>query len=84
MKVWYVYQLQYLIALFFVKISILAFYRRLSPARRYQTAIKVVAAAVTIYTIAMVLVNVSGVWTKKIYPHVVSPWRTSAKVDPTF
>jgi len=57
LKVWYVYQLEYLITLFFVKISILAFYRRLSPERRYQTAIKVVAAAVTIYTIAMVLVN---------------------------
>ncbi|KAG0635769.1 hypothetical protein HOY80DRAFT_910196 [Tuber brumale] len=57
LKVWYVYQLEYLITLFFVKISILAFYRRLSPAQGYQTAIKVVAVAVTIYTIAMVLVN---------------------------
>ncbi|CUS06728.1 unnamed protein product [Tuber aestivum] len=57
LKVWYAYQIVYLIALFFVKISILAFYRRLSPAQGYQTAIKVVAAAVTVYTIAMVFVN---------------------------
>ncbi|PWW79825.1 hypothetical protein C7212DRAFT_157847, partial [Tuber magnatum] len=57
LKVWYVYQIVYLITLFFVKISILAFYRRLSPALGYQTAIKVVAGAVTVYTIAMVFVN---------------------------
>ncbi|RPB06159.1 hypothetical protein L873DRAFT_1839613 [Choiromyces venosus 120613-1] len=57
LKAWYVYQLEYLITLFFVKISILAFYRRLSPAQGFQTAIKVVAISVTIYTTAMVFVN---------------------------
>lgn len=49
----------YLITLFFVKMSILAFYRRLSPAQGYHLAIKLTAGAVTVFTIAMVFVNVS-------------------------
>lgn len=56
---WYIYQMLYLITLFFVKMSILAFYRRLSPAQGYHLAIKITAGAVTVFTIAMVFVNVS-------------------------
>ncbi|KAH8150901.1 uncharacterized protein LAJ45_05083 [Morchella importuna] len=57
LKVWYIYQMLYLITLFFVKMSILAFYRRLSPAQGYHLAIKITAGAVTVFTIAMVFVN---------------------------
>lgn len=59
LKVWYIYQMLYLITLFFVKMSILAFYRRLSPAQGYHLAIKITAGLVTVFTISMVFVNVS-------------------------
>lgn len=59
LKAWYIYQLIYLVTLWFIKVSILYFYKRLSPKRSYQIAIKVVAVVVTLYTIAMLLVNVS-------------------------
>jgi hypothetical protein len=58
LKLWYAYQLQYLVTLFFIKISILAFYRRLSPVKGYQLAVRAVAGVVTAYTIVMVFVNV--------------------------
>lgn len=59
LKVWYVYNMMYLAALFYVKVSILAFYRRLSPAWGYQLALKLCCAAVAFYTVGMILVNVS-------------------------
>lgn len=60
LKVWYIYNMMYLATLFYVKISILAFYRRLSPARGYQIALKLCCAAVALYTVGMILVNVSA------------------------
>lgn len=63
LKVWYIYQMQYLLTLFFVKISILVFYSRISPSQlqgfRVNTPVKITGVIVTIYTIAMILVNVS-------------------------
>ena len=52
------YQMEYLIAIFFVKMSILAFYRRLSPAPGFQLAIKIIAGAIIVYTVVAVFVNV--------------------------
>lgn len=52
--------MMYLATLFYVKISILAFYRRLSPARGYQIALKLCGTAVALYTVGMILVNVSA------------------------
>ena len=60
MKVWYAFQIEYPFAVFLVKMSILAFYRRLSPAQRFQLAIKIVAGFVTAFTVAMVFVNVKA------------------------
>lgn len=60
LKVWYIYNMMYLATLFYVKISILAFYRRLSPARGYQIALKLCCTAVALYTVGMILVNVSA------------------------
>ena len=58
LKAWYAFRIEYLVALFFVKISILAFYRRLSPARWFQLAIKIMAGFVTAFTLSLVLVTV--------------------------
>ncbi|RPB15314.1 hypothetical protein P167DRAFT_533503, partial [Morchella conica CCBAS932] len=58
LKLWYVYQIQYLLVLFFLKASILSFYRRLSPARGYQMAIYIVSGVIVAYTFAMFFVNV--------------------------
>ncbi|KAI5795795.1 hypothetical protein EDC01DRAFT_614515 [Geopyxis carbonaria] len=58
LKLWYAYQLQYLIILFFTKASILAFYWRLSRQRSYRLAIVAVAATVAVYTAALLLVNI--------------------------
>ena len=58
LKAWFAYRIEYFTALFFVKISILAFYRRLTPAPEFQLAIKVVAAVVATFTMSMVLVIV--------------------------
>lgn len=58
LRVWYVYQILYLLTLFFVKISILAFYCRISPSRVHMP-IKITGVIVTIYTVAMIFVNVS-------------------------
>ncbi|KAF8435858.1 hypothetical protein BGX38DRAFT_1274844 [Terfezia claveryi] len=57
LKVWYIYQLMYPISLFFVKLSVLAFYHRLSPNKTYQRAIWITGGIVTLYTIVMVLLN---------------------------
>lgn len=59
LKVWFLYNITYIATLFYVKSSILAFYRRLSPAQGYQMALKVTGALVTFYTVGMILVNVS-------------------------
>lgn len=59
LKAWYAYQMVYLAALLFVKISILAFYCRLCPSRVYNMTIKVTGVVVTMYTVAMICVNVS-------------------------
>ncbi|KAI5842478.1 hypothetical protein DFP73DRAFT_553761 [Morchella snyderi] len=58
LKLWYVYQIQYLLVLFFLKASILSFYRRLSPARGYQIVIYIVSGVIVTYTFAMFFVNV--------------------------
>ena len=58
LKVWYAFEIEYVVAVFFVKISILAFYRRLSPAPRFQLAIKIVIGVITAFTVTMVFVNV--------------------------
>lgn len=60
LKVWYVYQMLYLATLFFVKISILVFYCRISPSHVHMS-IKITGVIVTVYTVAMIFVNVS--WT---------------------
>ena len=58
MKVWYVFQIEYPVAVFLAKMSILAFYQRLSPVSRLQLATKIVAGVVTVYTVTLVLLNV--------------------------
>lgn len=58
LKVWYVYQMLYLLTLFFVKISILVFYCRISPLR-VRMPVKITGVIVTVYTVAMIFVNVS-------------------------
>ncbi|PWW80192.1 hypothetical protein C7212DRAFT_349645 [Tuber magnatum] len=58
LKLWYVYQLQYLITLFLIKASILSFYRRISPERSYQLAIAIVSGIVVVFTAAMLFVNI--------------------------
>ncbi|CAZ85477.1 unnamed protein product [Tuber melanosporum] len=58
LKLWYVYQLQYLVTLFFIKASILSFYRRLSRERTYQISIWIVSGIVVVFTLAMLFVNV--------------------------
>lgn len=59
LKVWYIYNILYLLTLFYVKFSILAFYRRLSPSRGYQLALKITGGLVAVYTVTMLLVTVS-------------------------
>lgn len=59
LKVWYSYNILYLFTLFYVKISIIAFYRRLSPSQGYQIALKITAVFVAVYTVAMALTIVS-------------------------
>lgn len=59
LKVWYVYQMLYLLTLFFVKISILAFYCRISPSRVHMP-VKITGVIVTVYTVAMIFVNVGS------------------------
>lgn len=63
LKVWYIYQMQYLLTLFFIKLSILVFYSRISPSQskgfRVNTPVKITGVIVTIYTVVMILVNVS-------------------------
>ena len=69
LKTWTVYNIEYLVTLFFVKISILAFYRRLSPAQGFQRAIKIVAGVVTVFSLIMVFVYVKFlVKCEKLYP----------------
>jgi hypothetical protein len=75
LKAWYIYQILYLITLFFIKMSILTFYRRLSPAYGYHLAIKIIAVIVSVYTVAMIFVNAfecpknpSLAWSPK-FPH---------------
>ena len=72
LKTWYAFQIQYLLTLFFVKISILAFYRRLSPAKGFQIAIKIVAGFVTVFTVTMVSASVKV------------PRKTLGLVDPLY
>lgn len=60
LKLWYAYQMQYLLALGFIKFSLLAFYHRLTNERKYRMAIYTTAIVVGVYTLVMVLVNVSG------------------------
>lgn len=75
MKVWYIYQLMYLIALLWVKLSVLTFYRRLSQNWRYQVAILLTGGFVTTYTIIMVFINAfectkpSDAWNPLAWPH---------------
>ena len=57
LKAWYIYQLMYLIALLWVKLSVLAFYRRLSPNGKYQVAILLTGGFIMAYTIIMVFIN---------------------------
>ncbi|KAI5803489.1 hypothetical protein DFH27DRAFT_50513 [Peziza echinospora] len=57
LKVWYAYQLMYLVCLFWVKISVLAFYLRLSPNKKYHMSIYIVGGVVFVYTVIMVFVN---------------------------
>ena len=74
LKVWFIYQLMYPISLFFVKLSVLAFYRRLSPNKTYQRAIWITGGIVTLYTIIMVLLNAfecknpSDAWNPATWP----------------
>lgn len=74
LKVWYIYQLMYPISLFFVKFSVLAFYRRLSPNQLYQRAIWVTGSVVALYTVVMVLLNAfeckkpSDAWNPATWP----------------
>ncbi|RPB03286.1 hypothetical protein L873DRAFT_1826348 [Choiromyces venosus 120613-1] len=56
LKLWYVYQLQYLLTLFFIKASILSFYRRISPKRSYQISVWIVSGIVVAYTVAMLFI----------------------------
>ena len=58
MKVWYAFQIEYPVAVFLVKMSILAFYRRLSPVSRLQLAVKIMVGVVTVYTVTLLLLNV--------------------------
>ena len=58
LKTWNSYNIEYLVTLFFIKISILAFYRRLSPAQGLQLAIKIVAGVVTAFSLIMVFIYV--------------------------
>lgn len=59
LKVWYIYNILYLLTLFYVKFSILAYYRWLSPSRGYQLALKITGGLVVVYTITMLLFTVS-------------------------
>lgn len=74
LKVWFIYQLMYPISLFFVKLSVLAFYRRLSPNKTYQRAIWATGGVITLYTIIMVLLNAfeckkpSDAWNPATWP----------------
>lgn len=61
LKVWYIYNIFYLLTLFYVKFSILAFYRRLSPAPEYQLALQVTGGFVAAFTVVMILVTVSWI-----------------------
>ncbi|KAF3935573.1 hypothetical protein ABW19_dt0203386 [Dactylella cylindrospora] len=56
LKHWYVYQLIYPIVLCTIKLSILAFYKGISPQKGYQIAIWATVALVGAYTIAIVFV----------------------------
>ncbi|KAF8053884.1 hypothetical protein FPV67DRAFT_1443036 [Lyophyllum atratum] len=58
LKLWYAYQLQYLLVLYFVKASILCFYYRLSPKRLYRWSVYALGGIITVYTTAMFFVNV--------------------------
>lgn len=74
LKVWFIYQLMYPISLFFVKMSVLAFYRRLSPNKMYQRAIYLTGGIVALYTVIMVFLNAfecdipSNAWNPKTWP----------------
>ena len=57
-KSWYAYNIQYLIAVFFVKISILAFYQRLSHGLGFQLAIKIVAGIIMTFTVSLLFAYV--------------------------
>ncbi|KAA8911393.1 hypothetical protein FN846DRAFT_792269 [Sphaerosporella brunnea] len=58
LKLWYAYQLQYLLVLYFVKMSILCFYSRLSPKKGYRWCVYGLGVIITTYTIAMLFVNI--------------------------
>lgn len=64
--------------LFYVKFSILAFYRRLSPAPGYQLALQITGAFVAVFTVVMILVTVS--WTPA--PHQPANKLTGGKTGP--
>ncbi|RPA76939.1 hypothetical protein BJ508DRAFT_213248 [Ascobolus immersus RN42] len=57
LKLWYSYQLQYVLTLGFLKLSILAFYVRINGSKKYKLSIYLLAAIVVIYTIIMTFVN---------------------------
>ncbi|CCX15248.1 Similar to hypothetical protein [Tuber melanosporum Mel28]; acc. no. XP_002841286 [Pyronema omphalodes CBS 100304] len=57
LKLWYAYQLQYLMILYTVKVSILCFYYRLSPQKLYRWSVWGLGGLITAYTVAMFFVN---------------------------
>ena len=59
LKHWYVYQLVYPLALFWVKASILASYHRIFQDRKFRMLIYIVGGVVLAYTIIVIFVNVS-------------------------
>ncbi|RPA83998.1 hypothetical protein BJ508DRAFT_317650 [Ascobolus immersus RN42] len=58
LKLWYWYQLQYLLSLAMVKFSILAFYLRLSKEKTFRYSVYAVMAVVGVYTVIMLFVNI--------------------------
>jgi hypothetical protein len=57
----YAFQIMYPLSLFFVKASILALYYRIFSQTRFRWRVYSVAGFVTVYTIVVILVNVSRI-----------------------
>ncbi|KAJ6259583.1 Tyrosinase [Drechslerella dactyloides] len=58
LRYWFAYQIIYPVVLLFIKLSILSFYRGLSPTKKYRYAVKIVTAFVVLWTTAAIFAHI--------------------------